>query len=133
MNNEEKQEAYMELQMLDQKIKQLQKKMEKMEEQLMELNLVKNAVKDFEKLKEGQELQVPLANGIYMQAEVKDTKELLVNVGAYVMVSKTIPEVDKLLDTQVEELNKFRENIVLNLQSLVNRAEQIQSKLTVDK
>ncbi|MBN2422743.1 prefoldin subunit alpha [Candidatus Woesearchaeota archaeon] len=126
MNREKKQELIVELKALDQQIKQVQNHIETVDQQIMELESMKSTLSEFSELKQGTTIKVPLVNGIFIEAELKNTKELLVNVGAKVSVKKTIPQVKDMLTKQQEELKTFRANMIMQFQQMVARVEEIQ-------
>ena len=123
------QEMYMEFQALDQHIKQLQKQLEMVTHQLFELNATSNSLDDFKKIDSGKEIFVPLSSGIFAKANVKDTSELLVNVGANVAVKKDITSTKKLIQEQMEEIKKIQKQMIDELEKMTSHAAQLQMKL----
>ena len=123
------QEMYMEFQMFDQHIKQLQKQLEMVTNQLIELTTTTNSLEEFKKINTGREIFVPLSSGIFAKASVKDTTELLVNVGANIVVKKDIASTKKLIQNQMEELNKIQKQMINDLEKMTNNAAQIEMKL----
>jgi prefoldin alpha subunit len=128
MKQEEKQEKIVELKALDQEIKKIQKQIETVDQQITEMQIIGNTLDEFSKLKAGAKLKVPLAHGIFIDAVLKNNKDLLVNVGANVSVKKNVPKVKEMLENQVKELNKFRMNLIDNLQKMVVRVQEIQKE-----
>ena len=131
MEDKEKkaQEMYMEFQMIDQHIKQLQKQLEMITTQLIELTATTNSLDEFKKISAGSNIFVPLSSGIFAAASIKDTSELLVNVGANVVVKKDIASAKKLIQNQIEELNKIQKQIINDLEKMTNNAAQLEMKL----
>lgn len=131
MDEKEKkaQEMYMEFQMLEQNIKQLQKQLEAVTRQLVELAVTGNSLDDFGKIIPGKEIFVPLSSGIFAKAGIKDTAEVLVNVGANVAVKKDIPSTKKLIDRQMEEIKKIHAQMLEELQKMTSRAAQLEMQL----
>lgn len=123
------QEMYMEFQVLEQHIKQLQKQLEAVTHQLIELTITSNSLDEFNKINSGKEIFVPLSSGIFAKANVKDTSELLVNVGANVAVKKDIDSTKKLIQKQMEEIKKIQEQMVKDLDKLTNHAAQLEMQL----
>ena len=123
------QEMYMEFQELEQHIKQMQKQLEMITNQLMELNMTRNSLDEFVNIKPGKEVFVPLSSGIFVKGVISDTSGLLVNVGANVVVKKDIPSTKKLIENQMEEIKKIQKQIVDELESMTNRASQIETQL----
>ena len=131
MEDKEKkaQEMYMEFQMLDQHIKQMQKQLEMVTHQLIELNATSSSLDEFRKIGPGKEVFVPLSSGIFAKAGIKDTSEVLVNVGANVAVKKDIESTKRLIQSQMEEIRKIQKQMVDELEKLTSHAAQLEMKL----
>lgn len=123
------QEAYMEFKMLEQHIKQLQSQLEAITHQLVELHSTANSLEEFKKLDAGKEIFVPLSSGIFAKADIKDTSEVLVNVGANVVVKKDIASAKKLIQNQMEEIKKIQRHMVEELEKMTSHAAGIETKL----
>ena len=131
MSDKEKQaqEMYMEYQVLDQRIKQLQKQLELIMQQIMEANSTSRSLEDFKGIKEGTEILVPLTSGIFARACLKDSSELLVNVGAGTVVAKDISSAKKLISGQVEEMQKVQQKMSDDLEKMMEKAGQLETEL----
>ena len=125
---DKKNELYMEVKALDEQIKSMNAHLERIDEQIAELNSNKIVLNKFSDLKVGDELKVPITSGVYINAELKNTKKLLVNVGSGMTVEKTAEQVVKILDSQLTELVKYREQVVNQMKSLIDRIEEIQKQ-----
>ena len=64
------QETYMEFQMIDQNIKQLQKQLEMLTNQMMEVNSTINGLDEFNKINGEKQIFVPLSSGIFAKATI---------------------------------------------------------------
>jgi len=73
---------------------------------------------------------VPVSSGIFVDAELKDVKQLKLNIGADVSVVKSLPETQKLVDEQIDEIQKYRDQTSLQLNVLVGKAQEIESKIS---
>ena len=80
MDEDDLKEHYMQLQMLDQQIKNAQQQLQTLDQQMMELNNVIMAIDDFKKVEKGANVLVPISAGIFFKAKVEDPKEFTVNV-----------------------------------------------------
>lgn len=127
--DKEMQKRYLELQLIDHQIKQLQKQIEMIESQLVELESVSQSLGELGNVDVGTEMFVPISGGVFVKAELKDNKELIVNVGAGTAVKKTIPETLKMITDQANEIVRAREELLLQLQSIVSKARKIQEEL----
>ena len=123
------QEMYMEYQVLDQRIKQLQKQLELIMQQIMEANSTSRSLDEFKGIKEGTEILVPLTSGIFAKASLKDPSELLVNVGAGTVVAKDISSAKKLISSQVEEMQKVQQKMSDDLEKMMENAGQLETEL----
>ena len=125
---DKKNELYMEVKALDEQIKSMNAHLETIDEQIAELNSNKIVLNKFSDMKVGDELKIPLTSGVYINAELKNTKKLLVNVGAGMTVEKKPEQVIKILDSQLTELVKYREKVISQMKSLIDRIEEIQKQ-----
>lgn len=130
MENKEKlQELYLKLQLLHEQIKEIEKQIQLFNNQVAELTLTMQSLDDFKKIKEGAEILVPINQGMYAKAELKNSTELLVNVGANVSVKKNIEDTKKLITNQIEEIKKLQQQMVLNLQNITSQANLIEGEI----
>ena len=123
------QELYMEFKVLEQHIKQMQAQLEAITHQLFELHSTSNSLDEFRKITAGKEILVPLSSGIFAKASVKDTSELLVNVGAQTVVKKDIDSAKRLIQNQMEEVKKIQTHMANELEKMTNHASQIEMQL----
>lgn len=123
------QEMYVQFQALDQHIKQLQKQLEMVTHQLIELTATGNSLDEFKSISAGKEIFVPLSSGIFAKASIKDTSELLVNVGANVAVKKDVASTKRLIQNQVEEIKKIQRQMIDELEKATSHAAQLESQL----
>ena len=123
------QNLYMEFQMLNNAIKQLEKQNQVLENQLMELVSTNQSLEDIQKVKEGTEILVPLSSGIYVQAELKDSSNFIVNIGSSIALNKDVNATRKIIEEQISEIGKMRENLAEELQSNVGKAASIESEM----
>jgi prefoldin alpha subunit len=132
MENEkfkEEQKKFMELQIIDQQTRKIQDELLSIDQQAAEVSAAVESISELENVKEQSEILVPLINGIFVKAEIKETKKMLVNVGQGTLVTKKPDEVKKLLENQINELISYRDNLLVNLQSLLENASRIEDEL----
>jgi prefoldin alpha subunit len=129
MDEKEMQSKYLEFQMLDQQIKQIQKHLQTLEGQIDEIMAIKDALDDVQDVKEGTEILVPVSNGIFVKAIVKDTKRLQVNVGFNVNVEKSVEETQQLMNEQLKEIHQQHDTISVQLQESMMKAGALEKEL----
>ncbi len=123
------QEMYMEFQALDQRIKQIQKQLEMLTNQIMEMTGTSNSLEEFDKIKKDKEIFVPLSSGIFAKATLKESSELLVNVGANTVVTKNPSSAKKLINNQIEEMKNLHRRMVEDLEKMAERAGNLEMQL----
>ncbi|MBU4493446.1 MAG: prefoldin subunit alpha [Nanoarchaeota archaeon] len=128
-NQKELQKMYLELQLLDEQIKQVQKQIVVLDEQLVELNNTLQALDDFNKTAVGTKILVSLSPGIFTKAELKDNKELLVNVGSNVVVKKNVAETKDLLKKRFDSIKKYRDLILAEMQKIGLQASNLEQEI----
>ena len=126
---EKLQKLYVEFQMLSQHIKQLEEKTTALNNQLMDLAVTNQSLEDMKKLKQGTEILVPLSSGIYTKAEIKDSKNVIVNVGSNVTTVKDIDSTKKLIESQIEEVKNLHERLVNELQNNTSKAAILEEQI----
>lgn len=126
----ELQEKYLELQLISNQINQIQKQAQLLDNQLSELDSVNLGLSDFGEIEKGTEILVPLSSGIYAKAELKDNKDLVVNVGSNVFIRKDIPNTKKIINAQLDEIRKLREQMVTDIKRLIIRAGAIEEEIS---
>jgi len=123
------QEKYIELKTLEQHIKQLQSQLEMITDQLIELTVTSNSIGEFSRINSGKDVFVPLSSGIFAKAAIKDTSELLVNIGANIVVNKDIASAKKLIQNQAEEIKKVQSRMINELEKMAAHAAQLEAQL----
>lgn len=124
-------EKYTELRMIDQQIRQIQKQLQELENQVLEIMYVQQSLDDLKNVKVGKEILVPVSNGIFAKATLKENNELLVNVGASTVVKKDIASVKKMLEGNVNEIKKLESHFLQDLQKLSLQAAEIEKEMNL--
>ena len=71
----------------------------------------------------------PLSSGIYAKAQLKDSKNLIVNVGSSITVVKDVNSAKKMIEDQIEEIKKLQENLVDQLQTQTTKAASLEQEI----
>lgn len=127
--DEELQKKYMQLQMLEQQTSQMQQHIEQMDEQAAELAQVAENLREIKGVKEGTDILVPMAGGVFVRAKIEKPEYVLVNVGASSTVQKPIDDAVSLIETQLKELTDYREKTAEQLMAAVTKAHNAHSEL----
>jgi prefoldin alpha subunit len=128
MNDIDKEQMY-EYKILEQQLSQIQESIEQAQQSILQLEKIKESIYDFSKLKKGDKIEVPMANGIFASAIVDDNTYLKINVGNNVVVEKSVNDAIKLIDEQIVEVEGAREHLMTNFEMLITRAKDIEEKI----
>ena len=74
------------------------------------------------------DLLIPIGGGTFSYAKAKDTKKILTEIGAGIVVEKKPEEALKILDRRIEELQKSQENISNVSQKIQTQLNEISEK-----
>ena len=123
------QKLYMQFQVLEQHIKQMQQQAAALNAQLLDLISTTHSLDELKNVKSGTEILVPISSGIYAKGEIKDNSHLIVNVGANITVSKNLDDTRKIVETQAEEMKELQKQALEELQILTNQAAIIEKEM----
>lgn len=122
---ENQQEKQMQLQFLYEQMEQVNNHVQQLLQQQEELEISKNALETLQRTKTETSILAPIANGIFIQAALKNSEKLIVNVGANVTVEKTVPETVALLEEQQKKVIKNTKEAEILLERLQSTAMQM--------
>lgn len=105
-------------------IQYFQKMMEELENNLQGIERLKQDIQELQNFKGDEDILAPVANGIFIEAKLKNKDKLKVNVGNGVVVEKSITETIHLLEKQEEEIRKTITQVDAKLSELYNDAEK---------
>lgn len=111
MPDKELQEKYILYQLLQQNMEKLRQQIELIERQLIEIKNTEEVFRDFKKRRGSDDVLIPLGSGCYGSGSVKNLKNVLVNIGANIMVSKPVESAKLFLNEREKELEKSAKEI----------------------
>lgn len=95
----------------------LQQQVEAIQASLAEVEILGTTLEDI-KDEKFLETLVPVGAGSFMHAEIKQTDEVIMSVGAGVAIKKSVKEAKETLTLQKEELNDKLDKMLKNLQKI---------------
>lgn len=129
MTKEDLQRKYFEFQLLDQQLKQIQEQIFLIQQQIQELESLNANLDSISKTEKKSEILSPLGAGVFIKTELKENKEVIMNIGAKTAVLKTIPDAKKLITLQVNELKRIDMQLNEQLQQGALRASALQEEV----
>lgn len=126
---EKMQKLYLEFQVLNNTIKQLENQNNVVDSQLMELAVTSQSIDELKNIKKGTEILIPISTGIFAKAELKDNEKFIVNVGSNITLKKDIDSTKKLVQSQIEDLRKLQEDLINELQNSTSKAAVLEREI----
>ena len=126
---EKLQKLYLEFQMLEQQIKQLEKQSNSLNNHLVELMSTSQSLEELKKVGEKSEILIPISTGIYAKAELKGKDSFIVNVGANIAINKDLESTKKIISDQVKEIGQVHENVSQELQNHIQKAASMEQEI----
>jgi len=117
------------LQLIQQHAEELQKRLQLFSQQALEMQRLDESLDNFSNIKGTEQIFSQLGPGVFVEANLNDSKSLLVNIGSEIAVKKTIPETKELIQEQIKEINNSIENTEEQLQKIAIHAQSIQEEL----
>jgi len=115
MENKEE-ELMFKFQMFEQHIRQLQEQMQAVENGIAELSSLHVGLEEI-KGSEGKEILAPIGRGMFLKTKLL-SEELVVDVGEKNFVKKTVPESQKIIETQIAKLGDLQKELADNLEKI---------------
>ncbi|MBI2138037.1 prefoldin subunit alpha [Candidatus Woesearchaeota archaeon] len=122
-------EKYAQMKYFEEKIGELQQQMQMLEQQSEELHISHATLKEFNGLKQGDEMLIPLSQGVFAKATLKEANTVLVNVGVDTVVKQTADQARGLIATQIEEVGGLQQKVIANIQKVAHRAQAVEKEL----
>jgi prefoldin alpha subunit len=123
------QKMYVEFQMINQQIKQLENQSTALNNQLLELMSTNQSLDEIDKVKENSEILVPLSTGIYARAQLKNSNSFIVNIGANVAMDKDLNATKEVIQEQVMEIRKLQESLMNELQTHTQKSSSLELEM----
>ena len=109
---EELQHKYIELQIMKQRISQYVEQKQALDEKEAEMNNTIEALRNIDTVKQGEEMWSSLGSGTFVRSDIKDTKKVLVAVGAGIVTKETVPRAIEILESRVKDVDAIGMQIV---------------------
>ena len=122
MNQQEQQQLQrkiIELNMLDQRCKQIQQQVNVVDQQLTELQLLENNINEVKKIENNSETLSQLGQGIFVKSKVNKIDEVFIDIGSKIVVKKNVEDAKELIKKRIEQVMNIRELILQELSNMI--------------
>lgn len=115
-------------QLLQNQLEELKKQGQVIQAKYTEIEATRMALDDLEKIKKEREILIPLGSGIYSGGK-SHTGDLLVDVGAGILIRKPIADAAKAIDTRKKEVEVVVDKLQDEMLSIVSKINELGSEL----
>jgi len=115
-------------QLLQAQLEEFKKQAALLQARFIEIESTRLAVEDVKKVKENNELLIPLGSGMYVNGKMLKG-DLLVDIGAGIMTKKPAAEADTLLETKKKEIESLSENLQKEMMAVIAKINEIGEEL----
>lgn len=116
-------------QLLERHLEELSQEAVLIDKRYAELETTNQALGDITKLKEVNEILVPIGSGIFSYGKILDTRKMLAEAGVGVYLEKDPESAKKLIEEKKQELEKLAEEMQLDLKSTVDRLDALAAEI----
>jgi len=129
MSDEDIQQEYFKLQLFNMQLQEIEKQMCTLEEQAAQLQKLEESVGEVKNFKPGSKILAPMSPGLYVESELKNPDQMLMNIGSEVFVPKEIKEAQDIIQNRVKRVEKNIHNLTVDFQNISIEAQKTQEKL----
>ncbi len=126
--DEQMQQKYFEMQMLAQQVNQLKKQLQLIDNQMQDISSAMEGIDSLSESKEN-EILVPIHSGVFLKAEIKDRGKCIVSVGSDVAVPKTFDETKNILENNILEIGKYKDQMMELMEKCSERQSEIEQEI----
>jgi len=128
-NEQELQQKYMQFQVLQQQMTQLQQYLQSIETDMQKVAIMKQGLSDLEKTKKGTKILASLNPGMFTHATLENNDEIIINVGANIAVKKSLKEAKDIVNNQEKQLGEIHGNYAKDLDNITKQFLDIQKEI----
>jgi prefoldin alpha subunit len=128
MSQKEQKNKVIEFQILNQKVQQLQEQLQNINNNIQELQILKNSLEELGNIKY-QEILIPLGQGIFAKGSIKNSNELITNVGSNIMIEKDLSETKDMVKVNILNLSKILERNEEEIYKNIEKLQELQKEI----
>lgn len=111
----ELQRKYLQLQLYRHQFNALVEEKNKIDARIAEFRMTINALESLDKIKKGSEIWSPMGSSVFVMSDVKDTENVLVNIGAGVVIKSTRQRSVEILQSRLDEMEEVNRSLAAEI------------------
>jgi len=120
--------AIIEMNILDQQLRQLEEHARKVEQQVYEQQFMELSLEEM-KGKNNSEVMIPLGPGLFIPGKIENTDKVLIHIGGKIISRKSVDEARKIIEKRKESLMQEGEKVGINMQKILEEMTVLESKI----
>lgn len=128
MEQSEIEKKIYEIRILESQAKQLEEQIIMVEQQVAQLSMIQENLNDIGKIS-NQKILSQLAKDVFIETRAENAKTVLVNVGAGIIVRKTIDETKNYIENQKGKFLEARGKISGEIVKIINKMSEIEGEI----
>lgn len=130
--SKEQKNKIIEFQILNQEVQKLQEQLQNINNNVQELQILKNSLEEVKDIK-NKEILIPLGQGIFTKGNIKNTDELITNVGSNILVEKNLKETKDMVKLNILNLSQVLEKTQEEINKNVEKLQELQKEITIEE
>ncbi|AGK60104.1 prefoldin, archaeal alpha subunit/eukaryotic subunit 5 [Archaeoglobus sulfaticallidus PM70-1] len=117
-------------------LQQLQSEAEEIQRKIFEVDVVQaeidrtiETLEYFEKVEDDVDALINLGSGVFAYVDIKNSKKMLVDVGAGAVIEREVSEVLDILKKRKESIQKGKDRYIQLLEGVYSQARQLQKEI----
>ena len=116
-------------QIIHQRLEELKQHITLIQQKMVELETTKQALEELKTVPDGKDILIPVGPGFFSPARSTKVAKVLVEVGAGVMVRKTLEEAKDFVDRKKKEVEDASQHIQMEFSQLAEKANEIAAEV----
>ena len=105
------QQKYLQLQLYKHQLNALVEEKNNIDNRVAEHRMTIGALEELDKIKDRSEIWSPLGSNAFVMSDIKDTKNVLINIGAGVVIKSTKERSMEILQSRLNELSEVNKSL----------------------
>jgi prefoldin alpha subunit len=124
----EMQGKIMEINMLENRLKQLEQSLNFVDQQIMEQQMIQMDLDELKKAKKGNEMLFPLGKNVFVKGKLEN-HEVLVNIGGNIVVKQDEDKAKGAVERQKLQIVGIKDEIAREVQKIINQISLIEKSM----
>lgn len=127
MSEEERMQMLEQIQAMQQEAQKIEEQIIHLERRRAELEIILSSLDEI-KNQESDELLIPIGSGLFVEGKITNKTDALINIGSNIVVKKNFDEAKKIINEQILEINKVKDQLQGELSEFIKSFGDLQAQ-----